>query len=424
MVWSQFYCIGAVACFFTPRCAQHILDVKQEGANYMIQKQLEDVTEGDLVALIENQVREGRTIDYKRELPGGKDADKKEFLADVSSFANTSGGDLVFGMDEEEALPTRIVGLQSGDLDMERQRLESIMASGLEPRIRYEIRDIECSGDKRVLVLRIDRSWSGPHRVVFQQSDRFWGRNSSGKYPLDVNELRASFSLSSTVMERIRGFRTDRIIAISNNETPVRMNPGPKLVMHCIPIESFASQPQYDLIPFLRDLTRLSLIGSSGYRRRLNLNGLLVYDVEAADIGHTYTQLYRNGFIEAVTGSGWVTEQNGQKLIFSGGYERNLPNYLQTCFDVLHELGASTPIVVALTLTNVLGLAMSNPMSYMGTSFLIDRDTLVLPETVVQDFSNDPFKILKPMFDFVWNACGLEGSCNFDGEGNWVNRPF
>jgi hypothetical protein len=390
----------------------------------MIPKRLEDISEDDVVALIENQVREGRTIDYKRELPGNSDGNKKEFLADVSSFANTSGGDLIFGMAEVEACPSEIVGLQSGDLDKERQRLESIMASGLEPRIRYEVRDISCAGDKKVLILRMDRSWSGPHRVVFQQSDRFWGRNSSGKYPLDVNELRAAFTLSSTVMERIRGFRTDRIIAISNNETPVRMNSGPKLVMHCIPIESFASQPQYDLIPFLRDYTRLTLIGSSGYRRRLNLDGLLVYDGEAADIGHTYTQLYRNGVIEAATGSGWVTEKNGQKLMDSWRYERNLLNYLQTCFDVFHELGASTPIVVALTLTNVRGLAMSNPMSYTETSLLIDRDTLVLPETVVQDFSNDPFKILKPMFDFVWNACGLERSSNFDGKGNWVNRHY
>jgi predicted HTH transcriptional regulator len=162
----------------------------------VIQKRLEEVTEGDLVALIENQVREGRTIDYKRELPGGNDASKKEFLADVSSFANTSGGDLIFGMEEVEALPTEIVGIQSGDLDRERQRLESMMASGLEPRIRYEVKDVICEGGKRVLILRMDRSWSGPHRVVFQQSDRFWGRNSSGKYPLDVNELRAAFTLS------------------------------------------------------------------------------------------------------------------------------------------------------------------------------------------------------------------------------------
>jgi hypothetical protein len=391
----------------------------------MIPKQLEEINEDDLVALIENQVREGRTIDYKRELPGGSDASKKEFLADVSSFANTSGGDLIFGMDEVEAFPTEIVGLQSGDLDKERQRLESIMASGLEPRIRYEIRDIICKNDNRVLILRMDRSWSGPHRVIFQQSDRFWGRNSSGKYPLDLNELRAAFTLSSSVMDRIRGFRTDRIIAISNNETPVPMNPGPKLVMHCIPIESFAGQPQYDLIPFYQNHARLPAIGNRGYSRRLNLDGLLVGDGQGAYIGDTYTHLYRNGLIEVVTGPGWVFKKDNQKWITSPGYEKPLLDYLPICFRVFKEIDARAPVVVALTLTNARGLAMDNPRSFpFIQSFLIDRETLALPESVVQDFSIESVKILRPMFDLIWNACGYAESMNFDKEGKWDERRY
>jgi hypothetical protein len=47
----------------------------------MIQKHLDNITETDITALITNAVSEGRTIDYKRELPGNSDGDKKEFLA-------------------------------------------------------------------------------------------------------------------------------------------------------------------------------------------------------------------------------------------------------------------------------------------------------------------------------------------------------
>ena len=42
---------------------------------------------------------EGRTLDYKRTLPGSTDEEKREFLADVSSFANAAGGDIVYGID-------------------------------------------------------------------------------------------------------------------------------------------------------------------------------------------------------------------------------------------------------------------------------------------------------------------------------------
>jgi hypothetical protein len=65
-------------------------------------KKLQAVTADDIQAVIENGVREDRHIDYKRSLPDKtKDNDRKELLADVSAFANTSGGDILFGVDEE-----------------------------------------------------------------------------------------------------------------------------------------------------------------------------------------------------------------------------------------------------------------------------------------------------------------------------------
>ena len=138
----------------------------------MIPRPLNDISEADLTALITNGVAEGRTIDYKRALPGNADADRKEFLADTSSFSNTAGGDLVFGMDEAGGLPTQIVGVQAADLDLEIRRLDSILAAGLSPRIRYAMRTVTTAAGERVLVLRVERSWAGPHRVVFQQQDR------------------------------------------------------------------------------------------------------------------------------------------------------------------------------------------------------------------------------------------------------------
>jgi len=295
------------------------------------------------------------------------------------------------------------------------------MDSGLEPRIRRNFGAVNCGEGKRVVILRIDRSWSGPHWV--QDSSKFWGRNSAGKYPLDVSELRAAFTLSSSVIDRIRGFRTDRIIAISNNETPVPMHAGPKLILHCIPTESFAGQLQFDLIPFLRDHARLPTLGNQGFSRRINLDGVLAGDGEGTYVGNTYTQLYRNGLIEVVAGPvGLVFEMEGKQWIGSELYERNLPNYLRTCFRVFGEIEAGGPVAVALTLTNARGLRMAIPMAQFNSSRLIDRDTLVLPETVVQDLAADPVKVLRPMFDLVWNACGFERTRNFDKEGNWIGR--
>ncbi len=59
-------------------------------------KAINNVTVADIEALVDLGVREDRHLDYKQELPK-RDKDSKKFLADVSAFANSAGGDLVFG---------------------------------------------------------------------------------------------------------------------------------------------------------------------------------------------------------------------------------------------------------------------------------------------------------------------------------------
>jgi hypothetical protein len=386
----------------------------------MIPRPFEAITEDDLLAVIANAVSEGRTIDYKRELPGNSDGDKKEFLADVSSFANTSGGDLVFGMDEVEGLPTQVIGFQSANADLEIQRLDSILASGLDPRIRHVAKVISCQGGAKALVIRVERSWIGPHRVIFKGHDKFYGRNSAGKYSLDVNQLRSAFTLSSTVTERIRAFRADRIIALSHNDTPVPFVDDPKIVLHCIPVESFAGQPQYDVLPFKQNPLLLRPMESTSFDRRLNLEGIVIFG--GGSPARTYTQLYRTGVIEAVQGSVLASEYNGKTLIPSVAYERYVFNYLPDCFRALQQIGANVPVAVALTLIGTRDLVMAVDRLSFEVSYPIKENMLILPEVIVQEFSTPPGKILKPLFDLVWNACGLSNSKNFDADGNWVER--
>ena len=74
---------------------------------------LNKITEADLSNLISNGIPESPVIDYKRDTYENSDKGKREFLADVSSFANTIGGDIIIGMDEEGALPTAITDRKS-----------------------------------------------------------------------------------------------------------------------------------------------------------------------------------------------------------------------------------------------------------------------------------------------------------------------
>jgi hypothetical protein len=387
----------------------------------MISKKLDDITEQDLQDLVDNSTSEGKTIDYKNVLPGNADGDKKEFLADVSSFANSAGGDLIFGVDETQGVPTAFPGLSFADADLEIRRLDSIVSDGLEPRIKYAIRLVQRDGKLPIIIIRTDRSWTGPHRVIFKGHDKFYARNSAGKYPMDVSELRSAFTLATSVTERVRRFRADRIAMLKNNGTPVRFSEGiSKTILHCIPLEPFAAPVQFDVLKYSGQTARIPPLFSAGsWTHRINLDGLVIYSGAQTD-AISYTQLFRNGTIEAVEGH-WLNVQHGQpRTIPYVAVERGVLNYLEKTFEIQKELGVTPPIVVALTLTGTKDLRMAHgPFSY-EQGYAIAEEDLVLTESVVDSFAEKPGKILKPLFDLIWNACGFPSTRTLNDQGDWI----
>ena len=332
----------------------------------MIPKRLDEIVESDIESLQANSVAEGKTIDYKQSLPANTDADKKEFLADVSSFANTAGGDLIFGIVEAQGLPSETAGLTISDLDAELRRLDSIIADGLDPRVKWAIRGIQRGAKPPVLIVRTERSWIGPHRVIFKAHDKFYARNSGGKYPMDVSELRSAFTLASTVTDRARQFRIDRIGRIRNNQTPIPLVRGTsRTILHCIPLESFVGPAQYDVLRFSREIQRLPPLGGTSGLSRINFDGVVTFN-PSGNTFLSYTQLFRNGAIEGVEAYWLSVAPRGEaRKIPYIAFEQGIIGYVASMLDVQKSLGASPPIAVALTLTDTSGLEMaSDPMTF------------------------------------------------------------
>jgi hypothetical protein len=386
----------------------------------MIPKPLDQITEADLVGLITAGVPERKTLDYKRQLPDMNDAGKRELLADVSSFANTSGGDLIFGMTENGGVPTGIPGVQISDPDQEILRLDSIIRSGLSPRIRHSTRDIRLASDSFVLIIRSERSWYGPHRVIFKGDGRFYGRTSNGKYELDVTDLRNAFLFTNTVSDKMAAFRSERIIALENGQALAPLDPGARLVMHVMAPESFAGNRQYP-IETLDDFQPMYARRLTGWGLRINFEGRI-------SIGHgqsAYTQVFRNGVIEAVRVGVLNGRQDDPGLIPSLAYEEALVGYLPQCFEILHRLGCQPPVLVGISLIGVRGFRLAVDVMTelaIGRSRPIDRDLLMLPGILVDDLATPVAPLLKPTLDMVWNACGYAASPHFDEAGNWIGR--
>lgn len=370
-------------------------------------KPLTAITEKDLLELVANAAQEGKTLEFKRNLPGPRDADRKEFLADVSSFANAAGGDLFFGIEQENGRAIAVPGLSEGNSDAEVLRLDSMIRDGVAPRMRSEAKVVDLAQGQYVVLLRIPRSWAAPHMVTFQGSSRFFSRHSAGKYPLDVGELRAAFLLGETASTRMRSFRIDRIAQIVAGETPVALGEGPKVSLHMMPFSSL--DPGYRLsFPIAREVSNcLYPLAENGCSPRYNFNGFL------AAGSASYTQLFRTGAIETATGEVGSRERN---TLPGGAVEQAIIEAVLNYRRALRLLNVAPPIAVAVTLTGVKGYRMyhAGPIPQM-----IDRDTLFLPEVMIDEEAIDTAKLLRPAFDALWSACGVPRSPNYSEDGEW-----
>ncbi len=323
----------------------------------MITKNVNEITEDDLQELIDNSVSEKKTLEYKQSLPGNSDADRKEFLADISSFSNASGGDLIYGIteDRDKGIPKKLEGLTVENADQVITRLENMIRDGIKPRILgIVIQSIKILKSKVALLIRIPRSWNSPHRVTFKGHDKFYTRSTNGKYPMDVTELKIAFNLSETITERIRRFREDRISKIFANETPVPFYDNAKVVLHLIPIISFNPAQRYELNKITFYPGKLPPINHNGFTNRHNLDGFLTHSRDKEGKSYSYVQLFNNGIIEAVEGRYLGPRENKGNLSIRGTtYEIQLIKSLSIYLSALKELNIELPIFIFLTFVGI-----------------------------------------------------------------------
>jgi hypothetical protein len=393
----------------------------------MINKAFDQINKFDILDLISNEVREGRTLDYKERLPGGSDSEKTEFLADVSSFANTAGGYILYGIREkrENGQPTGVAeradGLGGVNPDSEILRLEAIIRTGSDPRIPgIRTRAIEGFDNGLILLMWIPKSWSSPHMVTYKNHSRFYSRSSNGKYALDVSEIRAAFSIAEGLSDKIRIFRDSRLDHIRANNAPVSLEPLPKLVLHLVPSSSFNLVHQIDFAEMYKQRQQLESIASGMTSHRINFDGIVTFHYDTSPQKCcAYVQAFRNGIIEAVE-TAEFGEQDGRKFIRSRSLERDLISASSRFLIFQNLLNIAPPIVLMISLIDVEGFTMATSSRQGGhLSHRIDRAILILPEVIVEDYGSDLSAILQPGFDAIWQAAGFLRSENYDSHGNW-----
>jgi len=134
---------------------------------------LEDIDEAVIRQLIDVEFRESRTLDFKEQLDLTRDG-RQALADDVCAFANTVGGDLLFGLAAPGGIATAIQPVVVADLDAELLQLTNYLRDAIEPRVTTALLShaVPLAGGGHVVVLRVSPSPNAPHRVI--RTGRFY----------------------------------------------------------------------------------------------------------------------------------------------------------------------------------------------------------------------------------------------------------
>lgn len=158
----------------------------------MFGKRLHKVTFQDIVTLLQNnELYEGVRLDFKRDI-GSK---TKEVAKDVSSFANTNGGFLLYGIDDNDS--NTIIGVET--IIKNRNIVEwfnQAVSGNVMPSIFY--REPHCikipHGNRVIMIVEIPESSRKPHMLT--DDHKYYIRVNDSSKAAKHHEVRDMFSYS------------------------------------------------------------------------------------------------------------------------------------------------------------------------------------------------------------------------------------
>jgi hypothetical protein len=385
----------------------------------MIPKPLAQVSLDDLKALV-GRVRESKTLELKASLPP-KDKGALKVLAGVSALANTSGGDFIIGVSETDGVAKAVEGIEpDGGVDTYKRTLQQVQSDQQEPHLpALDIHEVECSPGRWVFIIRVARSWIGPHRVT--SNNHFYLRTSTSTVPMDIGDLRTAFSLRETGVDRIEAFRRDRLLQLSAGRTPVRLTDGPITVLHLAPLPAFVNRDVLDIVTAVAKGSHMPVpLEGRGRDAFANLLGICNSPGDDGGGATGYGQLFRSGAYEG-TNVAHVLDET--PYIASVGFANMIVGSIRNYLALQDHYGFAFPTFAMLSFCNAAGLKMTLPTEFSSgfyPSQPLVYDVIALPEIIIDRAQIDVPTAVRPLLNYAWNAFGQPQCTVYDGQGRWT----
>lgn len=402
----------------------------------MIEKPLSAVTTAEVTAFLARRVPEGRTLDYKEDLGNLTQRDpKKELVADVTAFANASGGDLVIGVGEERdpsggktGLPGSANGIQlSAPEDDVKRQLAAIIHDNTDPKLTsFEIATVPGFANGHVVIVRIRRSPAALH--MSRLDGRFYRRLSAERIALDARGIREGFVESARTEQVARQFVLERLglIEVQRGATggefddplPVAVEVKREealLVTHIVPSTIADTSQRVDLSTFNAREWLPDAGQQLHWTTRYNLDGAACWPEYGSsdpsrNASSVYWQIFRSGALEYVDAYEPNRLLANNSALSGDGLMRQVTETVTGGLRVVAMAGASFPVFVFVALLNVRNRRLvREPNDYgRGPRQVIDRRNIVLPDVAIVDPATDVAMQLRPVFDALWQTGGWQ----------------
>lgn len=370
---------------------------------------MKNIKKSDLQALIYNQVFENRELEYKDySFVGGKLPDKQrdKFMKEIAAFANTDGGTIIIGMQEDEnRLPTKLsgAGMGLGDFDGWLSSFKQMVLSRIRPHLHgIECVPVELEDNNIAIVISIPKSYARPHSYWDGNKDEFFMRHVNGIMYMDIDDLRKEFLYTNGLQDKIREFRRERISLILANECVGDLGNFAKLVIHIIPEWSFELGNIVDLKQLYMNSSVHPLSGSS-WNYRYNADGYCIFGANSSfRYIPTYTQFFHNGIIEA-TEVRCISGYKDKEVYIWSALQGQLMRVITDYGSLLEMMDVPKPWHISASLLNAKGYVTSTGWDMSAP---IDRDIVNSLEGICTEDS--PIQdALKVVFDSLSNAFGI-----------------
>lgn len=382
----------------------------------IFEKTLNEITENDISYLIDNKVIENKNLEYKQSIPDNASSSKNKFLATIVSFANTSGGLIIFGLKQNKAGEAEeIVEIKTESTDKDFLRLLQFIENGIEQKILPpDIRELKIY-DKKIYLLKVLPSFNKPHRL--KETQKFYGRHSSGKYLLDIEELRNIFLLKESAIEKAERFKVNRLLKIKSSDFPFEFNDQKIIAIHIIPVMSLSGQINLNIKLFDNEISKLFPIEVTGHNPIYNYDGKMNYLRNNENKMSAYVQIFRNGIIESVNSGILDFDKDG--TIRGSAIENTIHKSIMDYLEILPNLEIGYPLFISISFLNIKGirinapnnLAMSLHRSVWGDFGGIHNNDILLPIQYIEKKEEVEEK-LDRSFDVFWNTDGFPGRPN------------